>query len=190
VLHHYQVGQPYGGVRRQWPERVIYRYQSGGHTLTAFLPDPSPEEVMAYRKGRAEFALLAAPPEAPDIILFLFRFGGEEWGDSPYSIHLAAIEQGSPVELPAPLSAPDDATYRMILNITLVDGNDGTIKALRVSSFSPAFTRALHAALIDQAARPYPGDAEYNRQLDAAYRRWPTTDAMLRSASIRCSGGD
>jgi hypothetical protein len=41
----------------------------------------------------------------------------------------------------------------------------------------------LHAAIRDQVARPW-DPAAYDRGLDALYRRYPTTEAMLAAPEI------
>lgn len=188
VLHRYEVGKPYSPSRSQWPEMGEYNYRDGGHELRLFLASPSPQEIKEIGTGRAEFALLGGEV-APDVLFLLYRFGSMAWSDAPYSWHL--VEQQLPgQELPPPLDAPDDSAYRALLSVILVDAGTGVIRALRAISFSLEFTRALHRAVREQAARSWPGEGEYNRQLQAAYSRWPSSQGMVNSARVRCVGGN
>lgn len=184
-LNKYEVGRPYSDTRRRWPEGVDFNYRDGAHELRLFWRSPSAAEIQGVKTGRAEFAITPWM----DTILFLFRFNGAcDWSDQPYSWHLTEAGVG-PQEIPPPLDSPDDAAFRQILNVILVDADTGIIKALRAVTFSPEFTRVLHKAIREQAERPFPGDVEYARQIEAAYRRWSSSYAMTNSAIARCVGG-
>jgi hypothetical protein len=119
-----------------------------------------------------------------------FRFGdrpdrGIPWSDAPSSVHLTAAEQGGVLAVPDPHITLES---RAVLEIVLVDAATGIIKALRDVSLSPEFTRALHQAIREQAEAPFDRRA-YDRALQEAYRRWPTSEAMLRDAQARTRGG-
>lgn len=185
--HRYRVGEPYIAGRVGWPERVEYNFRGGGHELRMFLPGLRAREVRAVRQEPAEFGLLVEG----DVLLFLYRFGAAiPWGDAPYSWHLVGRHDPSEQILPP---EPGSAEQRALLTIILVDADSGIIRALRALTLSPAFTRALHAAIREQAARPWPGDAAYDRQLGAVQARGtPAQLARLLHAhgGVRCFGGD
>jgi hypothetical protein len=178
-LYRYQVGQPYIPGRRNWPEAVEYNYRQGAHELRAFLPNLRPWEVEAIREGPCEFALAVER----DVLFLLYHFGKAlPWSDAPYSWHLVPEDQRTLPE-PAGLVEPHDT-----MQIVLVDALTGIVKALRMVSFSPAFTVALRSAIRDQAARPWPGGDEYNRQLDAIYGHYSSEQLLARAVS-RTEGG-
>lgn len=187
-LHELRVGQLYIPGRTSYPEAVQYNYRSGGHELLMWLANPRESEVEAVRAGPCQFALLTWR----DVIFFLYRFehlrGGIPWSDAPFSIHLVPPDQRT---LPAPLSEiahdPDEA--RALLQIILVDAGTGIVRALRAVTLSPAFTAALHAAIRAQAERPWPGDAAYDAQIQAAYAAYPSTRQMVKAAQSRTKGG-
>lgn len=180
-MHELRVGQPYHPGRQSWPEVAQYQHRGGGHELLLCLACPTGTEVEAVRRGEAEFALYAHE----DLIVLLYRFGaagrGIPWSDAPYSWHLVpAGERALP---------PDVAgNERALLTVVLVDAATGIIRALRVVSWSPAFTAAVHAAIRAQAARPW-SEAVYDAALDLLYARYPTTGALLERAVARTTGG-
>jgi len=183
-MHRYEVGQSYVEGRTNWPERGEYNYRAGMHELRLLLSQPTVGEIEAVKTGRADFALRVER----DIIFLLYRFGEAiPWSDAPYSWHLVQRAYPDQATLPAPHGSPEG---RDTVQVILVDAGAGIIKAIRVLSWSPAFTAAIRGAIRDQAARSWPGDDEYDRQLANAYRRWPTSAAMVRDASARTRGGD
>jgi len=183
-MHLYEVGKPYSATRQHWTEGADYNYRSGEHELRLFFRKPSPTEIAGVKRGLKQFALFTQG----DVNVLLYKIGSMPWSDQPFSVHLT--EQGvGPQDLPPPLSAPDDATYRAALQIVLVDADTGLIRAMNMVTFSPEFTRALHAAIRDQASRPWPGDAEYNRQVAAIQARYPDSFQLAEECSVRCVGG-
>ena len=182
-LHHYEVGKPCVAGRTSWSEAAEYNYRAGQHELRLFWRHPMPAEIQAVKHGRVDFALLVEK----DIIFLLFRFGNAvPWSEAPYSWHLVKRKVPGEADLPEPHGSSEG---RDLLTIILVNAATGIIEALRVVSWSPAFSAALRLAIRDQAARPWPGDVEHQRQLNNAYRRWPTSAAMVRDATSRTRGG-
>ncbi len=182
-LHRYEVGKPYIPGRRNWPENVEYNYRQSTHELRAFMANLNLWEVEEIRRGPCEFALAVEG----DVLFFLYRFGegrreAVPWSDAPYSWHLVPADQRS---LPEPHGLPEG---RDTLQVILVDALTGIIRALRMVSFSPAFSTALRLAIRDQALRPWPGGAEYDRQLTAIYDRYDS-QALLARAVAKTKGG-
>lgn len=183
-MHVYVVGQLYHPARRSWPQDSWqYNYRGGEHELVVFIRRPGTAEMSAFKSGQAQFALAALPPEAPDVIALAVRFGGMPWSDALYSWHLVPEDQRRIPETDLP-------EQRILLSVVVVDCADGIVLALRGMTLSPEFTRALHAAIRDQSARPWPGEREYGRQIQALYARYPTSEALARAAAVRCNGGD
>lgn len=179
-LHVLTVGQPYIPGRTEFPEAVQYQYRSGAHELLMWLRSPSPREVQSIRRGSCSFALYTEG----DLLVFLYEFEPAiPWSDAPFSIHLLPEDQRT-IPPPAEMAEP-----RALLQIVLVDAATGLVQVLRAVTFSPAFTAALHLAIRRQAERGWPGDAEYDRQLQALYRRFPTSMALRRAAQSWTAGG-
>lgn len=179
-MHQYKVGTLYNPRRRSWPGGSQYQFRLDQHELLLFFNRPTPREIEDVKRGAAEFAFLTSE----DVLVFLFRFGREIlWSDAPYSIHMVPAEQRT---VPEPSGAVEP---HALLSVILVDASSGIIHALRAVSFSPAFTAALHLAIREQAARPWSGQAAYDRQLTELYTRYPTSEALLPLATARTAVG-
>jgi hypothetical protein len=172
------VGTLYSPAVTRWPETAQYQYRSGTHELLLFLESPDAREVDDVARGEARFGLLVHGTA----IFFLYSFGGGPWSDAPFSIHLVPAAER---KLPDVLRS--DAT-RAVLQVILVDASTGIVRALRLVSLSPEFTLELHSAIVAQAAQPA-DPAAHDRAIEAAYRRFPDTKAMVAAARATCVGG-
>lgn len=173
----YKVGEPYSSTKTHWPEGIDYNYRAGQHELRLFRRTPSPQEITDVKSGESRFALAVER----DIIFFCYKFGQGPWGDCGFSIHLVPEAERILPELPA-------ENERVLLTTLLIDAETGLLKAIRVVSLSPKFTRKLHQAILDQAARPFPDD--YDRQAEATYRRYTSARLASDRAIVRCIGGE
>ncbi len=183
IAMQYEVGTLYNSNRTRWPKAVQYNFRAGFHELLMFLPNLSPLEVRDIMEGRCEFAFL----EAGDVIVFLFRIGGTmPWGDALYSWHM--IRERNPGEAILPEAEASDRS-RILLHVFLVEATTGILKGIRDVSLSPEFSAALQAAIRQQAERPWPGEVEYTRQVEALYQRYPKARDMLRHAAAKTRGG-
>jgi hypothetical protein len=182
-MHHFEVGKLLVPGVTRWPPGGEFNWHRGGLELHLRFPDPTAGEVEAVRKGGSEFALMVAG----DVLWFLYHFAlrgrGVPWSDAPYTWHLL------PEALRGLPPARDTGETRAVLETFLVDAGTGILRAMRALSLSPDFTRALYGAIRVQASTPWCGREAYDAQIADAYRRWPTTEAMLAAASHRTVGG-
>lgn len=172
------VGQLYHPARQQWPEGAHYNYRAGAHELLVFLARPTAPEIRAIGRGASRFALAVTGQAIA--LCFAFDGDGLPWSYAPYSWHLVPEAER---QLP---SAVDDMRprERAVCRVILVDAATGILRALRLVSFSPAFTRALHAAIVAQSTTPW-DEAAYDRELDDL----GSMDELLAAAVATCSGG-
>lgn len=146
VARVYRVGEVFHRGRRGWPAGAEFGFGPAGHELTLFEPAIGPGRAADVGRGPAEFALIVAPP----VLVLSYRFGASGvWGEAPYSWHLQPEFRRL---IPAAAVA---AEARALLWITLVGADDGVIHAQRGMTLAPAFTRALHDAIREQAVRPF-----------------------------------
>lgn len=182
-MHAYRVGQLYSTKKTSWPESGQFNHRAGANELVLFYRRPDAEEIRDVRQGEAEFALLIKG----DIICLLYRFGNAiPWSDAPYSWHLVKKTYPDQATIPEPANVPEPHDT---LQVILVDAGNGVIKALRLLTFSPAFSTALRLAIREQANRPWPGDAAYDRQLAVLYGMYPNSKLMIKDATARTKGG-
>lgn len=176
----YQVGKPYSTTKKHWPEGIDYNFRSGQHELRLFFRSPLSQEITAIKNGPAQFALSVIG----DIIFFCFKFGDLEWSDCGFSIHLVPDNERTLPDI------PKTNQERALLSTLLIDAETGILRVIRATTFSSRFTRILHQAIIDQAGRPYPGDNEYQRQIDQIYQKYRSKDLAKNHALARCRGGE
>jgi hypothetical protein len=176
------IGKPFGGERRQWPEALQWRYDANGHMLIYSYHNWQRRELAAIEGGRASFAFTTFF-ESSMVIVFQSRFAAAmPWSDSFYTWHMV-----EPDYRKAPEVWPE-AHMRALCSIVAIDANGGEVQALRVVTFSPQFTRALHQAIIDQAARPF-SQAEYDRNYRHILANYSTKE-LRRRALASCVGGE
>jgi hypothetical protein len=178
-MHLLEVDQPYTPDRYSWPEAADYHFRAGQHELRLFVDRPTPKEVVTVEKGPVAFGMFAEP----EGLYVVTRFGRSLSFDSSYQWHHV-----DPAERVAP--PPHEETSpapRAILAIILVNAATGIVRALRVVSYSPGFTRALHRAIADQAAAPF--DALAHERWAARMLRFTTAQLWYR-CTIRCQVGD
>lgn len=178
----YSVGQLYNPSKTRWPECTQYNFRSGSHELLLFYARPTDREVESIRTGRVDLAL--AVEASGDLVILVHRFASGPWSDSPFSWHLVPEAERS---LPAD---PESDEERALLSITLVDAATGIIRVLRAVTLSPEFTRSLHDAIRDQAARPWRGASQYNADLRTLYANASCERLAEVRAIARCRGGD
>lgn len=179
AYHTLTVGRPYIESKTQWPEAVEYNYRSGSHELRLFYPNLSAQEIADVGRGLVRLAFAVRG----DVIYLCWRFGEQSWCDATYSIHLVpAAERSTP---PIPVT-PEE---RALLQVILVEATTGIIAAMRVVSFSPDFTRRLHAAIRDQLSRTWPGEDAYLTQCTRLYSAYTSKQIAEQLAVATCRGG-
>ena len=174
------IGLPLALGIRRWADGPLFTYRTDGLRLIIGATAPTTAEIAAVQGSACEFALASEE----DVIFFLYRFAPAlPWSDCPYSWHL--VDEPDRVRIDAPPDAADHA----LLAVTLVDANTGIVRALRLTTCSPALTLALHRAVIAQAGRIFAGRAVHAERVRRLYARFPTPEALLPRAIARCCGG-
>jgi hypothetical protein len=174
------IGKPLFEGRCELPEAIEYNYQSGDHTLLLSMKNLDPKEIEAVREAEAEFGLYCEN----GIVFLLYRFGAHlPWSDSAFSWWNVAEEDR---QIPAP---PQNAAERILLKIILVEAATGIVKAIRVTTFSPAFTEKLHDAIRRQAtSEPFARDEFVSRSLQI-YKKFTPADFAAK-AIVKTKGGE
>lgn len=174
------IGLPLAPGIQRWAEGPLFNYRADGQRLIIGAAAPTAAEVAAVQSGACEFALA----DEEGVIFFLYRFAPAlPWSDCPYAWHL--VDEPDRV----PIAVPPGAADHALLAITLVDANTGLVRALRLTTCSPAFTATLHTAVIAQAGRSFPGRAAHAERVRRVYARFATPEALLARAIARCRGG-
>ncbi len=179
-MHIVAIGKPLFEGRTELPETIEYNYQSGDHTLLLSMKNLHEREIEAVRESEAEFGLYCEN----GIVFLLYRFGETlPWSDSAFSWWNIAEEDR---RVPAPCENPAE---RILLKIILVEAATGVVKAIRVTTFSPAFTEKLHDAIREQArCEPLSRDEFVVRSLQI-YQKFTPADFAAKSI-VKTKGGE
>ena len=160
-------------------DRAQYTYFRREHELILTLRGVESHHAIAVARGEAEFALIDESP----LLMLCARFGDAiPWISSPFCWHHVPSE-----DRVLPPAAGSEDERRLQLQIILIDGDDGSVKATRCVTFSLDFTRALNEAIREQARLPY-DPREQERRLKELKRRCPTPHAMVAYAAARTPG--
>ncbi|MFJ8966710.1 hypothetical protein ACIRG5_45675 [Lentzea sp. NPDC102401] len=176
-LHTYAVGKPYHPNKTSWPDGLMqWRLTDTGVSLLLFLGSPTTSEITAVRTGRAQFALIAGQ----HALLLAHRFEpGLPWSDAPWQ----ACRQDVPVGLPLV-----GETGHLLVAVMLVDAHTGIVQAIRQTTWSARFAEAVRAAMRTQTLNRST-DAQGATEIDTWYRRYTTTQDLVRHADLTTKSG-
>lgn len=166
------VGEPWSSEFNQYDEGVRYLYRYGAHDLTLFWPAPTPAEVSGLRDADVEVGLFSHGPAA----FLLYKIKNVcEWSDAAFNVHL--VPEG---ERELPNEEPGD---RARLKLTLVDADDGIVRARRILSLDKVMTQALKHAMREQAASPF-NRLVYDAAIAEVHARYQDSDALAAVAEV------
>lgn len=174
-----EVGKPFHTDHDNWPEGVLYSFNRGQHSLTIFINEPQESEILAFRNAQVKFSLTTL-----EGIIFVGAFipGILAWSDAPFHIKLQSEETW------CESTDPKTPETRIMLSLFLVNAASGILEAMRLVTYSPAFSRAFEAAIHDQKVAPF-DPATYNRDLGDIQMKM-TSPQIVRKAHITCTGGE
>lgn len=167
-----KVGEPWSREYNQYDEGARYFYRYSAHDLTLFWTAPTIAEITGLRDADVEVGLFSHGPAA----FLLYKIKNVcEWSDASFNVHLVPEADR---ELPE--EAPGD---RARFKLTLVDAEDGIVRARRILSLDKVMTQALKHTMREQA------DAPFNRLIhDAAvaevHARYQDSDALAAVAEV------
>lgn len=167
----YQVGDLYNPNRQHWPEQTQWRFSPAGTELVMFYRSPQDGEVQAVKNGSVRFALLAGQ----HALLIAHRFGDLPWCDTPWQ---ACRQRDETPGLPA-----NPGGEGLLVSTVLVDADDGIIRAIRMVTWPARLVAAVREAIGTQIANGST-DEQGGVEIDAWYRRYPTTPKLVKAADM------
>lgn len=167
-----KVGEVYDPAYNRYDEGSRYAYVGEGHELVLFWTGPTPAEVEGFRIQPMETGLFTHGPAA----FLLYKIKNVcEWSDVAFNIHLVPE-----AERELPKEEPGD---RARLRLTLVDAEDGVIRAKRIVSLDKVMTQALKHTMAEQAATPF-NRIVYEGAVQEVYGRYADSDALAAVAEV------
>lgn len=174
-MQRYEVGKIYHPGKTRWQEGTDFNYRSNTLELRMFFSKLTHSDIRAIRNGPCSFALTVID----GVIFFLFEFGKAcPLSDNNYSWWMVSEKERT---LPPELGPGEMA----LLSIILVSAEDGIIRALRQISLGHDFSVKLFDAIRDQSRQPF-DQARHDQVIASVYRRYPTSQALLKQAIATC----
>lgn len=167
-----QVGEVYDPAYRRYDEGARYAYAGEGHELVLFWNGPTQAEIEGFRAQPVETGLFSHGPAS--FLLYKIR-NVCEWSDVAFNVHLVPEAER---ELPG--EEPGD---RARLRMTLVDAEDGVIRAKRIVSLDKVMTQALKHVMREQAAVPF-NRIVYDAAVQEVHGRYADSDALAAVAEV------
>ena len=166
------VGEVYDPAYNRYDEGSRYVYAGEGHELVLFWNGPTAAEIEGFRVQPMETGLFTHGPAA----FLLYKIENVcEWSDVAFNLHLVPE-----AERELPKEEPGD---RARLRLTLVDAEDGVIRAKRIVSLDKVMTQALKHAMAEQAATPF-NRIVYEGAVQEVYGRYADSDALAAVAEV------
>ena len=162
------LGQPYEGTPGPREEGPRYNFKYGSHSLTAFVKEPTEEEIYVYGNNPVRIGFWKNAP----VLWAIFHIEGLGWQDAPYTPHKVEPEGRTFPELTGPDS-------RYLVTIMLADANDGAVRALRVATMSPETSQQIRTQTRELMEREF-SEQEFDRSMRETYRKYPTTAHMRK----------
>jgi len=148
-----------------------------GISLILSLTNPSPEEIATVRFRQLRCGL--AVDQSVSTALLAWRFDGIRplWMDTPFHICLDPRQEC--------WSLPERQPHEHLLVMIVLQDQFRIVRALRAVTMRPKLMAAIEAVVAAQVEAVRGGhwsrDA-YNSDIEALYRRWPTSKEAMRDA--------
>ena len=161
--------------RRDWPEGAIYRYDRSGHEVLRIVRGVDDELAAAVSREPVDLALVIEYP----LVVMCSRVGEAlPWMGAPYHWH--RVRRSDRV-LP---NSEYDVMAGSKIDLMLLEGQGGRVRAVRSLTLPVDFTRVLFEAILEQARFNY-DPTEERRALAALARRCPTPGSLACYAPVR-----
>ncbi|MEG0051192.1 MAG: hypothetical protein RR712_03355 [Terrisporobacter sp.] len=164
-----KVGEQFKENINKYDEGCKFDITDSGCILTIFYNNPTEEEINDIKIGKIQYGYY----RENNVIFMLFKFGGQEWMDCPYSIHLSkSLTELQKIE--------EGLGYA--INIYLVDAATGIINAIRLIGSNTRFSKMLIKDLLKQKEMRIDN---YEINLNAIYNKLSTKE-LVKRADIIC----
>jgi len=153
-----EVGKQFKEGITRYGEGCKFDIDDTGCNLIFYYNNPSEEEIKDITKGNVKYGYY----KEDNVLLMLFKFGEQQWIDSPYSIHLSK-------HLTKLQEITEGIGYAV--NIYLVNANNGNLEGMRLISLSTKTSKMLRMDILEQKESTYDG---FEKTLSNIYNKYPT----------------
>lgn len=162
-----EVGKPYQAGLKRISEGFVFVFNQSGGVLKIVFDSPLDSEIKEIKDGKIKLGLI----EEKGIIFLLFKFGHLPWMDTPYNVTLSQ---------PYELQELADEKTGYAVQIILIDGMTGIVKALKLIELPHEMSKRLKELVENQRKAPLP---DYDAVLNKLYSTYDTID-FLAEATI------
>lgn len=158
-------------ARPDWPEGAAYRYDRTGHQILRVVRGIAKAKAAWVVQEPVDLALFVDGP----LLVMCSRVGESlPWAGASYHWHRV----GQPDRL------LPDPTAEARLDLVLMEGKGGRVRATRSLLLPADFSRMLHESILEQSRYTYdPG--EERRAMATLLRRCPTPNAIAAYAVVK-----
>ncbi len=161
--------------RRDWPEGALYRFDQTGHEILRIVRDVDDNLAASVARDPVNLALVIEGP----LIVMCSRVGENlPWAGAAFHWH--RVRRSDRI-LP---TSEFDVISGSKIDLMLLDGQGGRVRAVRSLELPAEFSRVLFDAILEQARFNY-NPTEERQALKALLRRSPTPGLMAAFASMK-----
>ncbi len=161
--------------RRDWPEGALYRYDQSGHEILRIVRDVDKDLAQSVAHDPVNLALVIEGP----LIVMCSRIGDRlPWAGAAFHWH--RVRRSDRI-LP---TSEIDIMAGAKIDLMLLEGAGGRVKAVRSLALPPDFCRVLFDAILEQSRYNY-NPTEERQALKALLRRCPTPGLMAAFAPAK-----
>lgn len=162
----YAVGQLFEEGKTSYQEGARFDLREEGAFLFFYYKAPTYIEIEDITGGKIELGLYIKE----EMIFALFKFGGQNWFDAPYTVHLSPKYEFKKLE--DHLGVP--------MHVFVIDANTGIIKGMRLIALPNKFTGYLYSAVVNQKTLPFDKE-KYFQKINQIYGNYSTEDILERA---------
>lgn len=165
----YEVGKLLQEGKTKYEEGCRFDFLPDGPVFMIFYKSPVEKEIWDITKGLMSVGMYITD----DVLLMLFKFGNQNWIDSPYNINLSKPFEFNEVE--------DGMGFG--LNIFLVDASTGILKGMRLVGWSTKFSKLFKDTVLKQKESSF-DKTDYGKNINNIYANYKTSELVKRANII------
>ena len=158
-----EIGKLFKEGKTKYKEGCVFDITDSGANLIFYYTNPTEKEIRNITKERVQYGYYRENA----LIMMLFKFGDENWIDSPYSVHFSS-------HLTSNISEITEGTG-LAVNVYLVDAATGILKGMRLIGLSTRVSNMLKNDIEMQREMPAIG---FENDLRNIYSKYSTKDLV------------
>jgi hypothetical protein len=164
----FKVGELFNPNKTSYPEGCHFNLDNSGANLILSYNQPTNTELHNFKLGKLKIGIYTHHHKDYNHIFLLFKFGTENWIDTPYSFHLSLQAQPDFI-----LNPINDNTTGYSLIIFLIDSTSGILKTMRLVTIPNVISQELYNQIQLQRVQIF-DKLQYDKMLNNIYNKYST----------------